>query len=96
MALLAVLGIACVKDLDTVPLDKDVITSSVVYDNPASYVQVLAKLYAGLALTGQQGPAGQPDIEGIDEGFGQYLRMYWYHQELTTDEVRDRLERPDD
>jgi hypothetical protein len=63
-----------------------VVTSNVVYEDPAAYQQVLAKLYAGLALTGQQGPAGKPDIEGIDEGFGQYLRMYWYHQELSTDE----------
>ena len=47
---------------------------------------ILAKLYAGFAVTGQDGPAGNPDITGIDEGFGQYLRMYWYHQELTTDE----------
>ncbi|MAT55495.1 MAG: hypothetical protein CMN32_13545 [Saprospirales bacterium] len=78
---------ACFKDLDTVPLDPDEITSAVVYDDPASYKQVLAKLYAGLAVTGQQGPAGQPDISGIDEGFGQYLRGYWYLQELPTDEA---------
>ncbi len=78
---------ACFKDLDTIPIDEDVITSAAVYDDPASYRQVLAKLYAGLAVTGQQGPAGQSDIEGIDEGFGQYLRMYWYHQELTTEEA---------
>ncbi|RME12416.1 MAG: RagB/SusD family nutrient uptake outer membrane protein, partial [Bacteroidetes bacterium] len=78
---------ACFKDLDTVPLDPDEITSAVVYDDPASYKHVLAKLYAGLAVTGQQGPAGQPDISGIDEGFGQYLRGYWYLQELPTDEA---------
>src|SRR4030095_10528170 len=84
---ISAIGNSCVSDLDTVPLDKDVITSSVVFDDPEAYLQVLAKLYAGLAVTGQQGAAGQPDIEGIDEGFGQYLRMYWYHQELTTDEA---------
>jgi hypothetical protein len=78
---------SCVKDLDTIPIDEDVVTSGVVFDNPESYRQVLAKLYAGLALSGQQGPAGQADIEGIDEGFGQYLRGYWYHQELPTDEA---------
>ena len=78
---------SCFNDLDTIPLDEDVITSSVVYDNPQAYRQVLAKLYAGLAVSGQQGPAGQSDIEGIDEGFGQYLRGYWYHQELPTDEA---------
>ncbi len=84
---LSVFGNACVKDLDTVPLDKDIVTAGVVFDDTTSYLAVLAKLYAGLAVTGQQGAAGQPDIEGIDEGFGQYLRMYWYHQVLSTDEA---------
>lgn len=86
IAFISILGYGCFDDLNTVPLDPDVVTSNVVYEDPASYQQVLAKLYAGLALTGQEGPAGKPDIEGIDEGFGQYLRMYWYHEELTTDE----------
>jgi len=78
---------ACVKDLDTVPLDKDEITSANVYENPASYYQVLAKVYAGLAVSGQQGPHGMPDISGIDEGFSTYIRQYWKAQELTTDEA---------
>ncbi len=87
LLVVAVIGQSCVNDLDTVPLDPDVVTAASVYDDPESYRQVLAKLYGGLALSGQQGPAGQPDIEGIDEGFGQYLRGYWYHQELSTDEA---------
>ncbi len=78
---------SCVKDLDTVPLDKDVTTAATVFDDPGAYKQVLAKLYAGLAVSGQQGPAGNGDISGIDEGFGQYLRGLWYMQELTTDEA---------
>ncbi|MCD4789856.1 MAG: RagB/SusD family nutrient uptake outer membrane protein [Bacteroidales bacterium] len=78
---------SCLKDLDTVPIDPDQVTAATVYDDPASYKQVLAKLYAGLAVTGQEGPSGMGDISGIDEGFGQYLRGYWYHQELTTDEA---------
>ena len=83
-----VLGtVGCFSDLNTIPLDDDIVTSGVVYDDPQAYIQVLAKLYAGLAVSGQQGPAGQVDIQGIDEGFGQYLRGYWYHQELTTDEA---------
>ena len=82
----ALLFTSCSGDLDTVPLDEDIITAGTVYDDPEAYEQVLAKLYAGLAVSGQQGPAGQADIEGIDEGFGQYLRGYWYHQELSTDE----------
>ena len=80
-------AVACFKDLDTVPLDPDELTANAVYKDPAAYRQVLAKLYAGFAVSGQKGPSGQPDISGIDEGFGQYLRGYWYHQELTTDEA---------
>jgi len=88
LAAALVTGIAsCVKDLDTVPLDKDEITSISVYENPASYIQVLAKVYAGLAVSGQQGPHGNPDISGIDEGFSTYLRQYWCAQELPTDEA---------
>ncbi|MCD4696916.1 MAG: RagB/SusD family nutrient uptake outer membrane protein [Bacteroidales bacterium] len=78
---------SCFKDLDTVPIDPDIVTADKVYDNPDAYKQVLAKLYAGLAVSGQEGPAGNGDISGIDEGFGQYLRGYWYMQELTTDEA---------
>ncbi len=84
---MVLIGTSCHKDLDTVPLDKDVVTAATVFDDPANYKFVLAKLYAGLAISGQQGPHGDPDITGIDEGFGQYLRGYWYHQELPTDEA---------
>lgn len=87
LAGLALIAVSCFKDLDTIPIDKDEITSAVVYDNPAAYKQVLAKLYAGLALSGQEGPSGQPDISGIDEGFSTYLRQYWKAQELPTDEA---------
>lgn len=78
---------ACIKDLDVVPLDEREITSLTVFDDPAAYRQVLAKLYAGLALSGQEGPAGMSDISGLDEGFGQYLRGLFNHQVLTTDEA---------
>lgn len=78
---------SCFKDLDTTPLDEDIQTADVVYDSPGAYRQVLAKLYAGLAVSGQEGPAGLPDISGIDEGFSTYLRQYWKAQELSTDEA---------
>ncbi len=78
---------ACVNDLDTIPIDEEFVTSAQVYDDPTAYKAVLAKLYAGFSVSGQEGPAGQADIAGIDEGFGQYLRGYWYHQELPTDEA---------
>lgn len=76
---------SCVKDLDRVPFID--VTSATVYNNPANYKQILAKVYAGLAVSGQQGPAGKPDISGIDEGFSTYLRQYWKAQELPTDEA---------
>ncbi len=78
---------SCTKDLNTVPLDPKVKTSANVFDNPAAYKEALAKIYAGLAVSGQQGPSGMPDISGIDEGFGQYLRGLWYLEELPTDEA---------
>jgi len=78
---------ACFDDLNTTPIDEDELITDVVYDDPAAYEQVLAKLYAGLAVTGQQGAAGQADISGIDEGFSSYLRQYWKVQTLTTDEA---------
>ena len=87
VCLLVFVSQSCVNDLDTTPLDPETATASNVFNDPDSYKAVLAKLYAGLAVSGQQGPAGQADIEGIDEGFGQYLRGYWYHQQLTTDEA---------
>ena len=77
---------ACFDDLNTIPIDEDIVTSAQVYDDPTAYEAVLAKLYAGLSVTGQAGPDGQSDIAGIDEGFGQYLRGYWYHQEFPTEE----------
>ncbi len=78
---------SCLNDLDTVPKDDDIALADELFNDPAAYKQVLAKLYAGLAISGQQGPAGLPDISGIDEGFSQYLRQYWLAQEVTTDEA---------
>ena len=78
---------SCSKILDIKPIDPDEITSATVFDNPESYTQFMAKCYAGLAIGGQHGGDGQADISGIDGGFSQYLRQYWYHQELTTDEA---------
>ncbi|MDR9417346.1 RagB/SusD family nutrient uptake outer membrane protein [Gracilimonas sp.] len=88
IALIVFLGFtvtSCVNDLDTTPIDNDVVTSETVYETPEDYRQVLAKLYAGFATTGQQGPAGDADIQGIDEGFSSYLRQYFTHQVNPTD-----------
>ncbi|MEO0731983.1 MAG: RagB/SusD family nutrient uptake outer membrane protein, partial [Bacteroidota bacterium] len=57
------------------------------FADETAYRAYLARLYAGLAVTGQQGPTGDPDLQNIDEGFSSYLRQYWQLQELTTDEA---------
>ena len=78
---------SCLNDLDQTPQDERYELADELFNDPAAYKQVLAKLYAGLAISGQQGPAGLPDITGIDEGFSQYIRQYWLAQEVTTDEA---------
>lgn len=85
VAVMAVSAVACTKDLDRQPFYD--VTSASVYNDFANYKQILAKVYAGLAVSGQQGPSGRPDISGIDEGFSTYLRQYFQLQELTTDEA---------
>ena len=82
---LTALSTACTKDLDQVP-DYSA-NAEVVYSDPAQIQQVLARLYATYAISGQTGPAGAPDISGIDEGFSNYIRVYWQLQEVTTDEA---------
>ena len=82
-----VLFTSCLDDMNVYPKDDDDFTGEKFYADPSSYKQFMAKIYAGLAVTGQAGPAGNPDIQGIDEGFGQYLRGYWQLQELPTDEA---------
>jgi hypothetical protein len=78
--------VSCTKEIDDLkPINQD--TADQIFEDPASYKSFLAKIYAGIALSGQQGPAGNPDIAGLDEGFSNYLRLYWYLTELTTDEA---------
>jgi len=83
-ALLCVGGTACT---DPTVAPKSSVTSANVFNDPNSYRAFLAKIYGGLIVTGQRGPDGNADIGGIDEGFGEYLRLYWYLQEMPTDEA---------
>jgi hypothetical protein len=80
---------SCMKDLNVTPLNTKVLTSATVYKTTADYKEGLAKLYATLAISGQDGGPNfsSGDISGIDQGFGNYLRQYWNCQELTTDEA---------
>ena len=79
---------SCVNDLDVKPIDPDEKIAEEVYTDENSFKEGLAKLYATYAVSGQQGGGGgKPDIAGIDENFGNYLRQYWGVQELSTDEA---------
>ncbi|HKO82928.1 MAG TPA: RagB/SusD family nutrient uptake outer membrane protein [Chitinophagaceae bacterium] len=76
---------SCLKYPDLKPTND--VTSETVYSTPAGYKQVLAKVYGSFALTGNQGPAGNGDVQGIDEGFSDFFRLFWKAQELSTDEA---------
>lgn len=79
---------SCVKDLNVEPIDPNVNTLNNVFKDQAAYKRALAKLYASYAISGQTGGGGgSPDISGIDENFGNYIRQYWGLQELSTDEA---------
>jgi hypothetical protein len=88
VATLAGLALSAASCTDTTVEPKSAVTGANVFNDAASYKSFLAKLYAGLVTTGQQGPAGSGDIQSItDEGFSQYTRQYWQMQELPTDEA---------
>ena len=69
-------------------------TANVVFGEASNYDAFLAKVYAGLSVTGQQGPAGNGDLQGFDEGASGFLRSFWYLQELPTDEALIRWNDP--
>lgn len=78
----------CTKKLDLTPTND--ITAANVYKTPLGYKEALAKVYGAMALTGNTGPTGSPDIPSqiiSDEGNSDFLRMLWYLQCLSTDEA---------
>jgi hypothetical protein len=77
-------------DVTTEP--KSTVTETNVFNDTQSYEAFLAKLYAGLSVTGVRGPdgGGNPglaDFSRLDEGFTSYGRQLWQLQELPTDEA---------
>ncbi len=85
--ILSLVMASCIGDLDVKPINPSITTAADVYGSATAYKEGLAKLYAGFILTGQQGPSGQPDVSGIDEGFSCFIRSLWNLQEFTTDEA---------
>lgn len=77
---------SCAKKLDLFPTND--LTPQTAYATADGYKAVLAKIYGGMASTGNQGPAGQSDIQGLDEGSqSPFIRGFFNCQELPTDEA---------
>ncbi|MCW3111949.1 MAG: RagB/SusD family nutrient uptake outer membrane protein [Segetibacter sp.] len=77
---------SCAKKLDLFPQND--LTSATTYSTAAGYKSVLAKVYGGLATTGNVGPAGASDIQGLDEGSqSPFIRGFFNCQELPTEEA---------
>lgn len=88
VACIAALTVAsCAKKLDLFPQND--LTPEKAYATATGYKSVLAKIYGTLAITGNSGPAGAPDISGgLDEGSQvAFIRMFFNCQELPTDEA---------
>ena len=87
MFMVGCLGLtSCIGDLDTMPLDDNNLVTERVYSSKEGYMGVLAKCYASLILTGQQGgDGGDGDLEGANEGYSGYTRLLFYLQEQCTD-----------
>lgn len=77
---------SCTKDLDRTPYVQE--TSESIYKDPAKIKSVLAKLYGGLSLSGQDYEnASLSDLYTTDAGSIVFLRTWWSLQEFTTDEA---------
>ena len=77
---IAVVGLnSCVDDLNVTPKDPN----SIQYFDQDG---IFTKIYSTLATTGQQGPDGNGDVEGIDEGTSAFARMIFALNEYPTDE----------
>lgn len=78
---------SCAKKLDLFPQND--LTPEKTYSTTDGYKSVLAKIYATLAVTGNRGAAGAPDIGGgLDEGSQvAFIRGFFNAQELPTDEA---------
>jgi hypothetical protein len=85
-AMLTMLACSCTKKLNTVPIDPLVTTSANVYNTPVAFKEGLAKLYASMAVSGQNISFSEPDLQAADQGTACFLREYWAAEEVTTDE----------
>ena len=77
---------SCTSDLDIIPNDDQTTLSEDLFNDEAAYKQVLAGIYANLALTGTDG-AGSSNLKNIDAGTSQFGRVLLYVQTLSADQM---------
>ena len=74
---------ACVRDLDTLPLNAtDPIAEYVYGDSEEAYVSGLARLYFQFVTN------DLTDLQSMDGGASEIIRAFWSVQETTTDEAK--------
>lgn len=72
--------VSCLNDLNIEPIDPSTVQTF-------NQDEVFTKVYASWALTGQEGAAGNNDIDITDEGRFSLTRSLWNCSELPTDEA---------
>ena len=87
-AAVAVLSLnSCLKDLNTLPLNKTDFTSESAYSNPDSYLKGLSYINAYWSFV-SQGSAGNSDLDFDDAGKSELCREYTLINELSTDSYK--------
>lgn len=71
---------SCLDDLNSSPIDENIKTE---FDAQSVYT----KIYASLALGGNEQADGSGDLDGIDGGASGFLRLLWNLNELPGDDV---------
>lgn len=77
---------SCTDDLNITPNDDQTVLSENLFESESAYKQVLAGVYANLALTGTDG-AGSSNLKNIDAGTSQFGRVLLYVQTLSADQM---------
>lgn len=86
-SLVVLIATSCAKKLDLFPQND--LTPDKAYATADGYKYVLAKVYGGLSVSGNEGPDAASDLGGNLDGGSQvaFIRMFFNCQELPTDEA---------
>ena len=83
----AILFSSCLKDLDTLPLNKTDFTSENAYANEENYLKALSYINGYYMLVGQD-EAGKNDLGFSDSGQSEFLRQWFNMNEMTCDGLK--------